>query len=100
MTFALMTLGLGVLTVWLYASLAAHYGAGATTALLAAGLVWLLSCALPNVVLNALIGMPARLFWIWTLWPAAEMVVAGLIGARLYRRWSGDRQHAFGTAIA
>jgi hypothetical protein len=86
---------LGIITVWLYAAIRPRYGPGAQTAICAGITVWLLSCLLPNVALYAfgVIG-GATLFWIWTLWPLAESVIAALIGARIYRERPDERRAA------
>ena len=77
---------IGIITVWLYAAIRPRYGAGAQTAICAGITVWLLSCLLPNVALYAfgVIGS-ASLFWLWSVWPLVESVVAALAGAWLYR---------------
>jgi len=77
---------LGVVSIWLYAAIRPRYGAGVRTAIVAGVAVWALSCLLPNVALFAfgLIGS-VRLFWLWTLWPLVETVLATLAGAWVYR---------------
>jgi len=77
---------LGVVSIWLYAAIRPRYGAGVRTAIVAGIAVWALSCLFPNVALFAfgLIGS-ARLFWLWTLWPLVETVLATVAGAWVYR---------------
>ena len=77
---------IGIVTVWFYAAIRPRYGAGPRTAIVAGIAVWLLSCLLPNLSLYAfgIIG-DASLFWLWSLWPLVETVLASLAGAWVYR---------------
>jgi hypothetical protein len=78
----------GILLVWLYAALRPRYGAGPSTALLAALPVWFLACAAPTLGMAAFGLLPLRLILVWTLWPLVQIPVAALAGARLYREAS------------
>jgi hypothetical protein len=81
---AVLTLILGVVTVWLYAALIPGFGRGMRTAAITGVVVWLLSCAFPNVAMWAFGLYDAKLFWFSTVWPLIETVVATMIGAMVY----------------
>ena len=75
---------IGIVTVWLYASLRAHYGSWLKTAVVAGVTTWILALALPNYALwlfgifgGSLVAM-ASAFGIF------EVVLAALAGARVY----------------
>lgn len=86
---AISALALGVLSIWLYAAILPRYGAGLMTATIAGAAVWALSCLLPNIVMLAFGLYTTRLFWLATIWPLVETVVAVAIGSRIYRERSG-----------
>jgi hypothetical protein len=75
---------LGIVMVWLYASIRSRYGPGVQTAICAAATVWFLAYCYPNINFGILGLFPTRLLTISTLWGLAEMVVAGIAGAWAY----------------
>lgn len=76
---------LGVLLVWLYAAIRPRLGPGLRTAAIAALLVWFLAYCAPNLG-NAVFGfMPLGLTLVGTAWGLVELLLAGALGARLYR---------------
>jgi len=83
--FALVSLSLGVLLVWLYAAVRPRLGPGPRTAAIVAALVWLVGYLLPHVAMAVYGFLPAGLTAIGTLWGLGELLAAGLVGARLYR---------------
>ena len=83
--FAMTAFVLGIVSVWLYAAIRPRYGAGARTAVTAGTAVWALSCLIPNIGLYAFGLFGTRLFWLSTLWPLVETVVATVTGAWVYR---------------
>ncbi|MEQ1871251.1 MAG: hypothetical protein ABL961_14645 [Vicinamibacterales bacterium] len=75
----------GVVLVWLYAAVQPRFPPGPRTAALVAVLVWYVSHFSANVS-NVMYGfMPVSLTIVGTVWGLVELVVAGVVGARLYR---------------
>lgn len=83
--FALVSLSLGVVLVWLYAAIRPRLGPGPRTAVVAAAVLWLVGYLLPNAALAVYGFLPAALTAVGTLWGLGELLVAGLLGAKLYR---------------
>lgn len=80
-----LSLILGVILVWLYAAIEPRLGPGTQTASVAALLVWFLAYCAPNVS-NVVFGfMPLSLTVIGTVWGLVELLLAGILGARIYR---------------
>ena len=86
---ALVSLSLGVVLVWLYAAIRPRLGPGPRTAVVAAAFVWLVGTLLPNAALAVYGFLPASLVAIGTAWGLGELLVAGLVGVRLYREPQG-----------
>ena len=61
-----------------------RFGRGAKAAFIASILVWLLSYVFGNVSMAAYGFLPMGMTILGTLWGLVELVLAGLIGARLY----------------
>ncbi len=81
----LLSFVLGLLLVWLYAAVQPRLGPGLRTASVAALLVWFLAYCAPNLS-NAVFGfMPLGLTLVGTAWGLVELLLAGAVGARLYR---------------
>lgn len=83
--FFALSLSLGVIVVWLYAALLPRFGPGPRTALLVAALLWFLSNFTANAANLAYGFMPLGLTVVGMVWGLAELVVAALVGTRLYR---------------
>jgi hypothetical protein len=83
--FGAMSLLLGVLLVWLYAAVRPRLGPGPRTAAVVSVLVWFLTYFWANVSMVAFGFMPITLTVIGTAWGLVELLVAGEVGARLYR---------------
>lgn len=79
-----LTFGVGIATIWLYAMLRSHSGAGSKTAICTGLIVWFFLGFVCNAWFWALgmasLGM-TMMVWLWTL---VEIPVATLVGARLY----------------
>jgi hypothetical protein len=75
----------GILAIWLYAAIRPRYGAGPATAVRAAVAVWAFTTVTFSIAMASLTIFPARLMAIATAWSLAEVVVAVLVGAWLYR---------------
>lgn len=80
-----VSLVLGVTLVWIYAAIQPRFGPGARTAVIAAVVLWVPGTALPNASLVVYGFLPAWLSAVGTLWGLMELLVAGQVGARLYR---------------
>ncbi len=83
--FGIMALLLGVFVVWLYAAILPHYGPGLKTATIASSVIWFFTYFWSNASMVAYGFMPVRITVIGTLWELVELVVAGVVGARLYK---------------
>jgi hypothetical protein len=91
-------LALGVLAVWLYASMRPRYGPGPRTAILAGLVIWALACLFPTLGLAAFGVLPVNeLFWVSVLFPIVQFPAATLAGARVYREVGA---HGVGEAAA
>jgi hypothetical protein len=75
----------GIFAVWLYAGIRPRYGAGPKTAVLAGLAVWVLGYLLASVTLIGLGLFPMRLMAIGMIVGLVEVIVATLVGARVYR---------------
>ncbi len=75
----------GILAIWLYAAIRPCYGAGPATAVRAAFAVWAFTTVTFSIAMASLTIFPARLMAIATAWSLAEVMVAVLVGAGLYR---------------
>ena len=75
---------LGIAAVWLYAAIRPRYGAGPKTAIRAGLVIWAIAVFLANLGNYPLGLFPARLLVISSTVALVEMVVATLVGARLY----------------
>jgi hypothetical protein len=76
----------GIFTVWLYAAIREHYGAGPKTAVWAGLAVWVIGILLPNIAFMWMLGLfPTDLTVMTTAGGIVEAVVAALAGAALYR---------------
>src|SRR6476469_3053095 len=84
--FVLLCFGLGVSLVWLYAAIRPRYGAGPRTAICAAAAVWWFAFVFPQIG-NVVMGFfPAGVATLATVWGLAEVVIAALVGARVYQQ--------------
>jgi hypothetical protein len=82
--FVILGFVLGLVLVWLYAAIRPRFGAGPKTAAIAGALVWFLDYFCGSVVLGALGLFPTRLLFIALVWGLIELIVAALVGGRLY----------------
>ena len=84
-SFVLWGFLIGTFAVWLYAAISPRYGTGPLTALRVGSFVWCLGYLLTSVTPFLLHLYPRRIFVIGLLVGLVEVLVATLIGARLYR---------------
>ena len=83
--FALLSLINGISLVLLYALVKEHLGAGIKTSLIVSLAFWFLTYFLSNVSLVAYGFMPVRLTVIGTVWGLGELLLAGIVGSKLYK---------------
>lgn len=76
---------LGVVIVWTYAAMRPRFGPGAKTALRAGFLIWVLAWLWPFLVNVVWDFLPTDLLLVAIAWGFFEVVVASLVGARIYR---------------
>lgn len=81
----LVSLLMGIGLVWLYASVVPRYGAGAKTAVLVAVALWLLAYVTSLLGYGMMGLFPSSLVVLWAIISLVEMVVAALVGTRLYK---------------
>jgi hypothetical protein len=83
--FNLWGLVVGVLTILLYAAIRPRMGAGPKTAILAGLFVWALVFALGAMPFAFMHVLPVRFGVMTACAEAAMMIIAGLVGAALYK---------------
>jgi hypothetical protein len=83
--FVLWGFAVGVLMVWLYAAIRPRYGPGPKTAVCAALVVWFLAYFSSSTGMAAMGLMPAGLMLIGLVWGLVELILAALVGARMYQ---------------
>lgn len=83
--FNLWGLGIGIMAVWTYSAIRPRFGPGPKTAIIAAVATWIVGGALAGVFPVATGTAPKRLMAITAAVGLAEMVVATLAGAYLYK---------------
>lgn len=83
--FVVMTLLLGIMTVWLYAAIRPRFGAGPGTAICAGLVVWSLSYLYSAITMGVLGINSMGIVVLVVVWSAIEMIVAAAVGGYLYR---------------
>ena len=83
--FVVMTLLLGIMTVWLYAAIRPRFGAGPGTAICAGLVVWTLSYLYMSITMGVLGINSMGMVVVGVVWTAIEMIVAAAVGGYLYR---------------
>lgn len=84
LAFVVLGFVLGVALVWCYASIRARFGPGPTTAAIAGVVVWFLAYFWSTSFYVVVGLIPLRVFIVSLVWGLAELVVAALVGGRLY----------------
>ncbi len=82
--FLLITLVVGVFTIWLYAAIRPRYGPGPKTAVGTGAAVWLLGALLPTVLWGALLWFPVGLLVEDLVFALVVTIVCTLLGAWPY----------------
>lgn len=75
----------GISLILLYALVKERLGAGIRTAVIVSVVFWFLTYFLSNVSLIAYGFMPVRLTVIGTIWGLGELLLAGIVGSKLYK---------------
>jgi hypothetical protein len=75
----------GIILVLLYSVLKDYFGAGIKTAILVSIVLWFMTYFLSNVSLVVYGFMPVKLTVIGTVWGLGELLLAGIIGSKLYK---------------
>jgi hypothetical protein len=83
--FALEALGMGIAAIWLYAALRPRFGSGPKTAILSGLGYWVIGYALPAVGIGQTGLFPVPLLALTHLGGLAEIILASLAGASLYK---------------
>jgi hypothetical protein len=83
--FVLFGFGLGIVSIWLYAAIRPRYGPGVRTALCAGLAIWGLAYLYPTLFFLAMKLFPTRLTVISTVWGLAEVLIAAVAGAAIYK---------------
>lgn len=83
--FASMSILLGVFIMWAYAFIQPHYKAKLKVAIIISIIIWFLTYFWSNAALVAYGFMPLKLAAIGTVWGLLELILAGIIGSKLYK---------------
>ncbi len=83
--FVLLSFGLGIVMIWIYAAIRPRFGPGATTAIGAGLIVWALAYLYPSAGMVPMNLFPHRLILHGALWGLFEVLIAALAGAWLYK---------------
>jgi len=83
--FVVITLLLGIATVWLYAAIRPRFGAGPGTAICAGLVVWTLSYLNTAITMGVLGINSMGIVLLVVVWTAIEMIIAAAVGGYLYR---------------
>ncbi len=75
----------GIAMVWLYAAIRPRYGAGQKTALIAAVAIWVIYTGLSSAGIMLMDLFPMSLLCTGLVWGLGELLVAGVVGAALYK---------------
>ena len=89
---------IGMVAVWLYAAIRPRYGAGPKTAITAALAVWCLGYLLAAVTPLALKLFPVSVMIIGLVVGLVEVIVATLVGAKIYREEGTEQSRKAATA--
>ena len=76
---------LGLLLVWLYAAIRPRFGAGPRTAIIAAIVFWFLAYFWPSLGTGLMGFIPMKLLSVAVVWGLAEVIIAALAGAAVYK---------------
>ena len=80
-----VTIGLGIVVVWLYALIRPRLGPGPKNAVVAALIMWFGVYVYTGVINGMLFQIPMTLILIGFAWGLVEYIIAALVGGALYR---------------
>jgi hypothetical protein len=83
--FSMISFINGISLVLVYALVKEHLGAGIKTSVIVSLVFWFLTYFLSNASLIAYGFMPVRLTVIGTAWGLGELLLAGIVGSKLYK---------------
>ena len=83
--FVVLSFIRGITLILLYAIVKERLGVGVRTAVIVSVAFWFLTYFLSNVSLVAYGFMPVRLTVIGTIWGLGELLLAGIVGSKLYK---------------
>jgi len=83
--FVILSFINGISLILLYALVKERLGAGIRTAVIVSVAFWFITYFLSNASLIAYGFMPVRLTIIGTIWGLGELLLAGIVGSKLYK---------------
>jgi hypothetical protein len=83
--FAFVSITFGISVIWLYALIQSKFKSKLKAAVVSAIIFWFYAYFLPNAALVAYGFMPFSLSAIGTAWGILEVLIASIIGSRLYK---------------
>ena len=83
--FSMISFIFGISLIFLYALVKEHLGSGIKTAVIVSAIFWFVTYFISNVSLLVYGFMPVRLTVIGTVWGLGELLLAGIVGSRLYK---------------
>lgn len=83
--FCFVSIMNGIFLIFLYSILKPHIGSKIKTAIVSSLIVWFIGYFLSNASLVAYGFMPVRLTVIGTAWGLGELLLAGIVGSKLYK---------------
>ena len=76
---------LGIGCVWLYAAIRPRFGPGPSSAACAGSAVWFFAYLYPSAGMALMHMFPRRLIAVGLVWGLAEIIIATIVGAWVYR---------------
>jgi hypothetical protein len=83
--FCFVSIALGTFLLFVYSLLKPHFASRIKAAITSSLIVWFIAYFLSNASLVAYGFMPVKLVVIGTVWGLGELLLAGLVGAKLYK---------------
>jgi hypothetical protein len=83
--FAFVSITFGISVIWLYALIQSKFKSKLKAAVVSAIIFWFYAYFLPNAALVAYGFMPFSLSAIGTAWGVLEVLIASIVGSRLYK---------------
>ena len=83
--FSSISFIMGFFLVWLYAVAKVHFGSGINTAVMLSTVFWFFAYFIPNISMVFYGFMPIELTVIGTAWGLVELLLASIVGSRLYK---------------